>query len=189
MFKAQGTHNDLLTLLAQQCPEIPDMLAHIQPFYCHTASVQPVQAALLYVLARQYDGESMVELGTRRGYSGAALALAVPQGTLYTIDVNPLVTASGWPGNIRQIVGYTWDEAALFKDDSISLIFVDADHAQATRDVEAWWPKLRDGGLMLFHDYSEGYPNVFEAVAMLTDDPPILMVDDTGVGLAGVYKG
>lgn len=49
-------------------------------------------------------------------------------------------------------------------DEKFDLIYVDGDHhyAAVKNDAEKWWPKLRMGGLMLFHDCD--YPDVEKAV-------------------------
>jgi len=45
--------------------------------------------------------------------------------------------------------------SAIFPDGSVELCFIDADHTfeGVTRDMEAWWPKIRPGGAMAGHDY------------------------------------
>jgi predicted O-methyltransferase YrrM len=48
----------------------------------------------------------------------------------------------------------------------VDSIFIDADHhaAEVAADVEAWWPLLRDGGIMCGHDYWSADPGVMDAV-------------------------
>jgi hypothetical protein len=45
--------------------------------------------------------------------------------------------------------------AALFKNDYFDFIFIDAGHTyeDVKRDIKVWYPKLREGGVMAFHDY------------------------------------
>lgn len=45
--------------------------------------------------------------------------------------------------------------AFLFPDEYFQFIFIDAGHSyeQVTRDLDAWWPKLKTGGLIGGHDY------------------------------------
>jgi hypothetical protein len=67
--------------------------------------------------------------------------------------------------------------AGLFADDSVDLVFIDAEHTyESVRDdLQAWWPKVRSGGLLAGHDY--GWPGVARAVeeffgsARLNTDP------------------
>ena len=48
----------------------------------------------------------------------------------------------------------------------IDLLFIDGDHSYETvrADVEAWFPKLEDGAIVIFHDYgwAEGVQQVVE---------------------------
>ena len=58
-------------------------------------------------------------------------------------------------------------EAAKTEEDgSLDLVFIDGDHKYecVKEDIEAWWPKLKQGGVMLGHDYSVGLPGVIQAV-------------------------
>jgi SAM-dependent methyltransferase len=55
--------------------------------------------------------------------------------------------------------------AKLFADASVDLVFIDAahDHAHVKADIEAWWPKVRPGGVISGHDYMK-VPGVALAV-------------------------
>ena len=46
--------------------------------------------------------------------------------------------------------------AASVEDESLDFVFVDADHTYegAKRDIEAWLPKVRIGGMLCGHDYN-----------------------------------
>ena len=48
--------------------------------------------------------------------------------------------------------------AQLFDDESVDFCFVDASHVaeDIKRDIEAWWPKIKYGGVLGGHDYSWG---------------------------------
>ena len=60
----------------------------------------------------------------------------------------------------------------MFNDDSLDFVFVDGDHSYegCKADIEAWWPKLKKGGIMSGDDYghtynpAEGKYGVVEAV-------------------------
>ncbi len=45
-------------------------------------------------------------------------------------------------------------QGVKYVPDDLDLIFVDGNHRMAYEDIEAWWPKLRSGGLMLMHDFN-----------------------------------
>ena len=56
--------------------------------------------------------------------------------------------------NIRVIPGISYDVANYFDNDTVDVVFIDADHSYdgAKKDYWAWYPKVKTGGLFLFHD-------------------------------------
>lgn len=48
--------------------------------------------------------------------------------------------------------------SVLFKDDTLDFIYVDANHSYGAckKDIELWWPKLREGGIFAGHDFLDG---------------------------------
>ena len=42
-----------------------------------------------------------------------------------------------------------------FEDGELDFVFIDGEHSYeaAKADIEAWWPKVRSGGLLMGHDY------------------------------------
>lgn len=57
--------------------------------------------------------------------------------------------------------GDTVSMAEHVADGSLDFVFIDADHTEAgvRRDIEAWTPKVRSGGMVLGHDISWGTVN------------------------------
>ena len=55
---------------------------------------------------------------------------------------------------IKPIREYSWDGAKYFKDNSCHFIFIDAGHSYEsfTKDLEAWYPKMKSGGIFAGHD-------------------------------------
>lgn len=62
--------------------------------------------------------------------------------------------------------GITWDVAKLIQDESVDLVYIDAghDYDSVTKDIKAWFPKVKVGGIMAFHDYYTRAYGVKEAV-------------------------
>lgn len=56
--------------------------------------------------------------------------------------------------NIELIKSLTYKAAEKFKDDSIDAIFIDADHSYdgVKKDFESWYSKIKNNGIILFHD-------------------------------------
>ena len=48
--------------------------------------------------------------------------------------------------------------AQRFANESLDWIYLDADHSRAAveKDLTAWWPKLKRGGIFAGHDYVDG---------------------------------
>ena len=56
--------------------------------------------------------------------------------------------------------------AELFPDQSMSFVYIDANHAEAEveADIAAWWPKIKRGGILAGHDYGTFHTGVTVAV-------------------------
>lgn len=50
------------------------------------------------------------------------------------------------------------DAATRVPDESLDFVYIDADHraAAVSADLRAWWPKLRQGGVLFGDDYGYG---------------------------------
>jgi len=56
--------------------------------------------------------------------------------------------------NVYVIKRYSKDAAPLFADGYFDWVYIDANHLQARQDIEAWWPKVKSGGIICGHDYT-----------------------------------
>lgn len=59
------------------------------------------------------------------------------------------------------------DQNGTFENGQFEFIFLDAMHTyeDVKRDIEQWWPRLKSGGIMAFHDYGhDHFPGVKQAV-------------------------
>jgi hypothetical protein len=54
----------------------------------------------------------------------------------------------------------------IYKDNTIDFIFIDANHDydNVKKDIEAWFPKVKIGGVIAGHDYTKYWPGVVKAV-------------------------
>lgn len=140
-----------------------------------------------------------VELGLHRGETFSYLLRNCPSISLVGVDLftpdpeGKVQTYKNWSHNynercVRRIVSSYPDRARLLKMDTVEasmffedgefdFVFVDADHSVmgAFRDILAWWPRLKNSGAMLGHDYnwgSVGYvvDNLFERVKLHDDN-------------------
>jgi hypothetical protein len=60
----------------------------------------------------------------------------------------------------------SWDGAANFEDASVDYVLIDAGHDEesVSKDIAAWWPKVKPGGYMGGDDYVVNDWGVFPAV-------------------------
>jgi len=78
--------------------------------------------------------------------------------------------------NVREVVKdikkNSWEAANEFENESVDFIFIDADHKyeSVVKDIQAWLPKLKVGGVMSGHDYTQPTAGVKKAVEELLPD-------------------
>jgi predicted O-methyltransferase YrrM len=65
------------------------------------------------------------------------------------------VRRAGLTDKIIDIKSLSWEAANLFEDHSVDFVFIDADHSleSVTKDINAWLPKIKEGGIISGHDY------------------------------------
>jgi cephalosporin hydroxylase len=63
--------------------------------------------------------------------------------------------------------------ARQFADESLDFVFIDADHSYegVSRDIRAWYPKVRPFGYIGGHDHTDYWPGVKQAVAEFFASP------------------
>ena len=57
---------------------------------------------------------------------------------------------------ITPIKELSWDGAKHYKDSSLDFVFIDAahDYESVKKDINAWFPKIKKGGIIAGHDYA-----------------------------------
>jgi len=102
-----------------------------------------------------------------------------------------------WPNptcglSLRKCHNFTTACATEFSDAAVDFVYVDAlhDRVGVLRDLEAWWPKLRAGGVMAGHDYmTQDDLNSFNDKAAGTKWPQQQNIDGTFDTEGGMVKG
>ena len=81
--------------------------------------------------------------------------------------------------NIVKIRGSDADVVDLIAPDSIDAIYIDAVHTydEVTRQLSAWSPKIRSGGIIAGHDFSPSWPGVMRAVTEQCGHPQHVFED------------
>lgn len=68
--------------------------------------------------------------------------------------------------NITAYRTYSTEGAKLYADNSLDFVFIDAahDYDNVLLDINAWYPKVKSGGVIAGHDYHEhDWPGVYKA--------------------------
>ena len=110
------------------------------------------------------------EVGVHMGYYSRVLLDTIEDLDLMLIDswckhearrralelVKEIFTEERYPG--ATIIQKESVEAAKeVEDESLDFVYIDAahDYENVKADIEAWWPKVRKGGILAGHDYIE----------------------------------
>jgi predicted O-methyltransferase YrrM len=125
------------------------------------------ELALLCRMAR--SAQSIVELGTYKGRSLAAMMLTNPKAKAWGVDSFGDMSHRGYKGSTEaetkanlvklglkpEIIAATSTEAAQQFEGKIDLLHIDAGHSyeEVKADIKNWLPKVNKGGVLCFHDY------------------------------------
>jgi hypothetical protein len=74
---------------------------------------------------------------------------------------------------INPVRSVSWDGATRYSDNSLDFVFIDAahDYDSVTKDIRAWFPKLKKAGVIAGHDYE--CPDVRKAVTQFFMDQTV----------------
>lgn len=69
-------------------------------------------------------------------------------------------------GHYTAIQGDSAESASLYEDESLDFVFIDASHDYESfhKDLLAWFPKVKIGGMIAGHDFADAYPGIQRAV-------------------------
>ena len=155
----------------------------------------------------------VVEVGSWKGMSTSVLAKTVADyhGSVFAVD-HWMGGEKTWTSDVAKVVdiysifkrnmillGF-WDTihplvmdsqtaSQIFADGILDLIFIDADHRYESvqKDILAWLPKLKDGGMLCGHD-CEGYYSQYPEEIKKTIDEHLEDEFISGIGHHGVIK-
>jgi Methyltransferase domain len=138
------------------------------------SATRPSKLATLLKLAG--DGRFVAELGTAQAWTAISLALAHPEREVISYDAferpQPRQYLQLVPEQVRQRVTLLVERGDTGPRTSrpVDLLYVDTNHdrADTIRELEAWWPVLRDAAWVVLDDYGHpDFPGVKEAVGEL----------------------
>lgn len=84
--------------------------------------------------------------------------------------------------NVVMLKGFSYKMAEQIPDKSLGMAYIDADHTYegVKADIEAFWPKLVDGGIMAFHDFGNMVYGVNRALQEFTRNKGIYHLTEDG---------
>jgi predicted O-methyltransferase YrrM len=73
------------------------------------------------------------------------------------------------------------EASKLYEDESLDFVFIDADHTKEgfSDDMDCWFPKVKQGGVIAGHDYD--YPVIKEIVNKLFNGQEKVLLPNTWV--------
>lgn len=198
-----GSPDEIVEAVRAECPEVDEVLDRVRARVPYIKrEIVRHEAAVVYRLARDYDGGRVLEIGTAWGYSAAVMAEAAPGAEVVTLNPKPSEYKRAVQyllpyENVIPLMEYSWNYLKADRVRAWDMVFVDGDHDQVKRDL-AWWKRVNAGGLMLFHDYSPAgswrpcrqvYDTLNSWLAESGRETwDVLVADDRGVGMAGLVK-
>lgn len=136
----QGWSSDILPWYAARANELPDGCKYVELGVHHGRS-------LLFLAEYLYDQ------GKFKSYV-IGFDTWHEEGSWEAFEKN---RRSVWPANNLIITDRkpSAEAAELYDDESVDLVFIDADHTYAAvkADIDAWWPKIKRGRCFGGHDY------------------------------------
>lgn len=87
----------------------------------------------------------------------------IKQDVLYTEFLNNMKPAEGYFNPLRMT---SLEASALYPNNSLSFVLLDASHdyENVKKDILAWLPKIKNGGILAGDDYHSVWPGVVKAV-------------------------
>lgn len=115
------------------------------------------------------------EVGVSRGFNALSMLRSLSIKKMYLVDtgfVNLTNQVSGY--NIKLIEKPSVDAAKDIPDASLDFVYIDANHEQeyVEDDIEAWYPKVKAGGVIGGHDFDQ--KDVYQAVLNCIGNKKIL---------------
>lgn len=130
-------------------------------------------------MVESYDNATFVEIGCWKGKSAAYMAVEIINsgkdiefycidswkgdtiGGVGKIDVYDEFLSNMQPiiNNIKIIRDLSVNASKKFKDKSLDFVFIDASHdyESVKQDINAWFPKIKQGGTLAGHDYHKAF--------------------------------
>jgi predicted O-methyltransferase YrrM len=138
-------------------------------------SEKDYRGTFLLNLIKKNNFKTMAEVGVKFGRTTFFLLDNVPDLVIYSIDTDISMFYNNqvkekYKNRLIPIQGFSYNVANQLPDNSMDLIFIDADHSynSVKKDILEYTPKLKEDGILAGHDID--YPGVNKAVYELIKD-------------------
>jgi|APGre2960657423_1045063.scaffolds.fasta_scaffold56678_2 predicted O-methyltransferase YrrM len=133
------------------------------------------RGSYLLHLIEKNNFKTIAEVGVKFGRTTFFLLDNVHDLVIHAVDLDISMfyneeIKSKYKDRLIPIKGYSYNVADQLPNNSMDLIFIDADHSYESvkKDILAYTPKLKDNGILSGHDID--YPGVNKAVRELIKD-------------------
>ena len=81
------------------------------------------------------------------------------------------------------------DAHTSFDEESLDMVFIDSEHGydQTKAEIEFWYPKLKEGGVICGDDYHPTFAGLIDAVDELLPHAHVSTVSDCSRGISFWY--
>lgn len=146
-------------------------------------------------LVKLKANEIYLEIGVDKGRSlSFARMVTTPEVVVCGVDIREDPKVEGtrfWRGKSADIAKQWQFILNMWK---ISVLFIDGDHSYqgCKTDIESWYPHMKKGGVMFFHDHDETSPGVLQATAEFVNNHQvekymIFKKTDKNTSVAGIW--
>lgn len=145
----------ILEKLVKSFDKKPIYVVELGTFVGDSAKAMADAGAIVHTIDNWKGSPNDLSSSTYRVYGKEQVRLALQRNlgdrlhrTVFTYEGDSTTAASSWHG------------------DKVDMVFIDAGHEyeEVSRDIDAWLPHVRDGGILSGHDYCPAFPGVMLAV-------------------------
>lgn len=117
-----------------------------------------LQGRILSMMSHMIKPKFILEIGTYTGYSALCMAEGLAEdGKILSLEIDPeiaefavdFIFESPFTDQIEVQVGDAMEMIEAIADDSVDLVFIDADKSNYPNYLEKVYPKLKQGGYMI----------------------------------------
>jgi predicted O-methyltransferase YrrM len=203
--RADGATNATVRFLLDVWPDIEGVPVEIGTVEYRLSNLSPTEQYAIAAIAKLRQPAAIFEIGTYDGATTLLLARNAPGARVLTLDLDRETASTATvPGEARNArsgrVGSRFTGSAeadrieqLYGDSrtfdfspwhgTIDLVLIDAGHDYdcVAADTASAFRLLRPGGIVIWDDYTPGWPGVVQAVDEL--DRPIIQIASTDLAI------